>query len=112
MGNLSSTVTESVTGTKSKQPLTPETAGVLGADWQQLAAKAMKAASDMREAAGGAPVASAERDVQGVAKDVIEASQRSRQTTDSRRLKRSMVPRTAASQRSSSKSHNDIEMEF
>ena len=43
MGNLSSTVTESVTGTKSKQPLTPETAGVLGADWQQLAAKAAQA---------------------------------------------------------------------
>jgi len=112
MGNLTSTVTESVTGTRSEQSLTPETSGVLGADWQQLAAKAAQAENDMREVAEGAPAASAERDVQGVAKDVIEASQRSRQTTDNSRLKRAMVPRTAASQRSSSKSHNDIEMEF
>jgi len=112
MGNLTSTVTESVTGKRSKQPLTPETAGVLGADWQQLAAKAAQAENDMREVSEGAPVASVERDVQGVAKDVIEASQRSRQKTNNRRRKRAMVPRTAASRRSSSKSHNDIEMEF
>lgn len=112
MGNRTSTVTESVIGTRSKQQLTPETAGVLGADWQQLAVKTSQAANDMREVAEGAPAASAERDVQGVAKDIIEASQRSRQTTDNLRFKRSMVSRTAASQRSSSKSHNDIEMEF
>jgi|SRR5699024_112201 len=112
MGNLSSTVTESVTGTKSKQPLTPETAGVLGADWLQLAAKAAQAESDMRKVAGGAPAASAELDVQGAAKDVIEASQQSRQKGGTRRRKRAVVSRTMTSQRLSSKSHNDIEMGF
>lgn len=112
MGNLHSTVTESVTGTQPKQQLTPETAGVLGADWQQLAAKATKAENDMREAAEGAPAASAERDVQGAAKEIIVTSQRPRQATNSRRFKRAMVPRTAVSQRSSSKIRNDIEVEF
>lgn len=112
MGNLTSTVTESVTGTRSKQPLTPEAVGVLGADWQQLAAKSTKAESEMREAAEGAPAASAERDVQSAAKDIIKVSQWSRQKTDNRRLKQAMVSRTAASKRSSSKSYNDVEMEF
>ncbi|OFK66505.1 MULTISPECIES: hypothetical protein [unclassified Corynebacterium] len=112
MGNLTSRVTESVTGTRTKQPLTPETAGVLGADWQRLATKATQAENDMREVAEGAPAASAERDVQSAAKDIIKVSQWSRQKTNNRRLKQAMVSRTAASKRSSSKSHNDVEMEF
>ena len=112
MGNLSSTVTESVTGTRATQPLTPETSGVLGADWQQLAAKAAQAENDMREVAEGAPAALAERDIQSAAKDVIGASQRSSQKTDDRHRKQARVSRTVASQRSSSKSRNDIEMEF
>lgn len=112
MGNLSSTVTESVTGTRATQPLTPETSGVLGADWQQLAAKAAQAENDMREVAEGAPAALAERDIQGAAKDVIETARRSRQKTNDRRRKQVTESRAMASQRSSSKSRNDIEMEF
>lgn len=112
MGNLSSTVTESVTGTRAKQRLTPATAGVLGVDWQQLAAKAAQAENDMREVAEGAPAALAERDIQDAAKDIIEASQRSRQKTNDRRRKQATVSRTVASPRSSSKSRNNTEMEF
>ena len=112
MGNLTSTVTESVTGTRSKQPLTPETAGVLRADWQRLAAKALQAENDMREVAEGAPAASAERYVQSAAKDIIKASQESRQKTNNRRRKQAVVSQPMTSKRSSSKSHNDVEMEF
>lgn len=111
MSNLHSTVTESVTGTRTKPQLAPETAGVLGADWQQLAVKASQAENDMREAAEGAPAASAEREVQDAAKDIVVTSQRSRRKTDNRRRKQATVSRTVTSQRSPSKSHNDIEME-
>lgn len=112
MGNLHSTVTESVTGTRSKQPLTPETAGVLGLDWQRLASKAAKAETDMREAAEAAPAASAQRGIQDAADDIIMASQRSRQkVVNHRRSKQAAVSRTVASPRSS-KNRNDIEMEF
>ena len=112
MGNLHSTVTESVTGTRSKQPLTPETAGVLGADWQRLAVKASQAENDMREAAEGAPAASAGRDVQDAAKDIIATSQRSRRKIDNRRRKQATVSRTVTSQKSPSTSHNNFEVEF
>lgn len=112
MGDFENTVNESVTGTRSKQPLTPETAGVLGVDWQQLAAKAAQAENDMREVAEGVPAALAERDIQSAAEDVIKASQRSPQKINDRRRKRAGVSQTVASQRSSSKGRNDIEMEF
>ena len=112
MGNPTLTVTESVTGMRSKQPLTPETAGVLGADWQRLATKATQAENDMCEVAEGAPAASAERDVQSAAKDIIKVSQGSRQKTNNRRLKQAMVSRTVTSQRSPLKSRNDVEVEF
>lgn len=112
MGDLTSIVTESVTGTQSKRSLPPETAGVLGVDWQRLAAMAFQAENDMREVAEGSPGASAGRDVQGAAKGVIDACSRSRQTSDNPRHKQARVSRAAASQRSSAKSRNDIEMEF
>lgn len=113
MDNISSTVAESVTGTRHKIPLAPETAGVLSAGWQQLAPKAKQAENDMHEAAEGAPAAFAESDIQDAAKDIIEASRRSRQKThDHRRSKQAAVSPTVTSQRSSSKSHNNIEMEF
>lgn len=113
MGDLHSTVTESVTGTRPK-PLAPETAGVLGVDWQQLASQAAKAASDMREAAEGDPAAFADRDIQDAAKGVIEASRVSHLETDSRRRSKPKpvgVSRTVTSPRSSSKT-NDNQMEF
>lgn len=112
MGNISSSVAKSATGTGRKEPLTPTTTGVLSVNWQQLASKAKQAENEMREAAEGAPAASSERNVQDVAKDIIETSQRSRQKPDNRRRKKATVSRTVTSQRSSSKSHNDIEMEF
>lgn|GEM_PF-5105182 len=112
MGNISFTVAESVTGTRHNEPLTPATAGVLRVDWQQLALKAKQAEKDMREAAERAPAASAERNVQDAVKDIIKASQGSRQKTYNRRRKQAMVSRAVTLQRSPSKSHNDIEMEF
>lgn len=125
MDSISSTVAESNTGTRYKEPLTPATAGVLGADWPRLATRAKQAEEDMREVAEGAPVASAERDVQSAARDIIETCQRSRQKTNNRRLlaatrqktnsrrrEQTTVSRTMTSQRTSSKSRNDIEMEF
>lgn len=112
MGNISSTVAEGVTGTRHKEPLTPTTAGVLSADWQQLAAKAKQAENDMREVAVAAPVTSTERDLQGAARDIIAASQRERQKARNHRRKQAAVTRTVTPQRSQSKSSNDIEMEF
>lgn len=112
MGNISSYAVEGAAGTRCKEPLTPTTTGVLSVNWQQLASKAKQAENDMREAAEGAPAASTERNVQDVAKDIIETSQRSRQKPDNRRRKKATVSRTVTSQRSSSKIHNDIEMEF
>lgn len=112
MDSISSTVAESNTGTRYKEPLTPATAGVLGADWPRLATRAKQAEEDMREVAEGAPVASAERDVQSAARDIIETCQRSRQKTNSRRREQATMSRPMTSQRTSSKSRNDIEMEF
>lgn len=112
MGNNSSAVAESVTGTKRKESLSPEAAGALGADWQQLAAKAKRAEIDMREAAEGAPTASAGCGIQDAVKDILEASQRAHQKTDSRGHKQAKVSRIVTSQRSSSNSHNEIGMEF
>lgn len=114
MGNLSSSFAESLTGTKQKEPVEPETAGVLSMDWQQLAAQAKRAANDMREVANNVPEAMSESeyDVAGAAEDVMAAAQRRREKPVGRRRERPAVNRNKTSQGSKTKKQSDMEMEF
>ena len=112
MGNLSSSFAESLTGKKQKEPVEPETAGVLSMDWQQLAAQAKRAAHDMREVANNVPEEMSDYDVAGAAKDVMAVAQRRREKPVGRRREQSVVNRNKTSQGSKTKKQNDAGMEF
>lgn len=112
MGRISSTVTESVTGTRHKEPVAPTTAGVLSIDWQQLAVQAKQAEKDMHEVAETALATSTNHDVRGAAKDIIETSQCERCEAKNRHRQQPAVNRNMTPAGSTSKDQNDIEMEF